>query len=197
MHTTANISALGYGAFALTLWLASMEPAGWFARAGGNFLLVLLTAVLGGCLLALAGVLRSFRGGTLDTLLFLAFAGYWWIAALDQRAVATGAGAPPSAGFAGWYYLCWALLAGGLWLAALHRGTARMLFALGLALSLLAYALADWLGIDAFTILGGYLGLITAVVGIYIAAATAVNATHGHTVLPLGEPVAGLARHAG
>lgn len=187
MHSTANVSALGYGAFALTLWLASMEPAGWFPQSGGNFLLVLSTAVLGGCVLALAGLLRWSRGGTFDTLLFLAFAGYWWIAALNQHALAAGTDAAASADFRGWYCFAWALLAAGLWLAALRRGTARMLFALGLALSLLAYAAADWAGLEAFTLLGGYVGLVTAVVGIYIAAAEAVNATHGHVLLPLGE----------
>jgi succinate-acetate transporter protein len=62
-----------------------------------------------------------------------------------------------------------------------------MLFTLGLCLSLLAYALAGWTRLDSLTVLGGYLGLVTAVIGIYIAAAEMINETHGHVVLPLGE----------
>ena len=30
MNKTANAAAVGYGAFALALWLNSMTPAGWF-----------------------------------------------------------------------------------------------------------------------------------------------------------------------
>src|SRR6185437_7980527 len=88
MNKTANASALGYGAFALTLWLNSMTPAGWFDQPWNNSLLQLLTAVLGGCVLAIAGILQWRRENSLDTLLFLAFAAYWWVSALYQHTLA-------------------------------------------------------------------------------------------------------------
>lgn len=187
MNTTANVSALGYGAFALTLWLTSMAPAGWFAQPSNNLLLVLLTATLGGCALGVAGILQWLRGHTLDSLLFLAFAAYWWVAALGRHALAVDPAGPNSTDFLGWYYVVWALFAFFLWVAACRDGVARMLFTFGLWLSLFAFALANWLHFDALTVLGGYLGLVTAVVGIYLAAAEAINAVHGHAVLPLGE----------
>jgi succinate-acetate transporter protein len=93
----------------------------------------------------------------------------------------------PSAGWLGWYYIVWAFLVFCIWIAACKDGAARMLFTLGLCLSLLAYALAGWTRLDSLTVLGGYLGLVTAVIGIYIAAAEMINETHGHVVLPLGE----------
>jgi succinate-acetate transporter protein len=62
-----------------------------------------------------------------------------------------------------------------------------MLFTAGLCLALFTTALANWAYIEALAVLGGYLGLVTAVVAIYIAAAEVVNQTHGHAVLPLGE----------
>lgn len=201
MYRTANASALGYAAFALTLGLASMGPAGWFDQPGtrlapllyaqpGNALLALLVVVLGGCVLALAGVGQYLRAHTLDATLFLAFAGYWWIAALEQHAAAQGyLGATP--GFFGWYWIVWTFLAFCIWLAACRDGAARMLFALGLTLSLLSYALAQWIALDAMTVLGGYLGLVTAIVGIYIAAAEMLNEASGHVVLPLGEAAPG------
>ena len=37
---------------------------------------------------------------------------------------------------------------------------------------------------------GGYVGLITAVLAFYLAAAEVINETHGRTVLPLGAPPA-------
>lgn len=201
MHRTTNASALGYAAFALTLWLASMGPAGWFDQPGtrlmpllyahpGNTLLILLVATLGGCVLAIAGVGQYLRGHTLDATLFTAFAGYWWIAALEQHAAQTTYPGP-TPGFLGWYCIVWAFLAFCTWLAACRDGVARMLFALGLTLSLLSFALAQWMALDALTVLGGYLGLVTAIVGIYIAAAEMLNGTSGHIVLPLGEATPG------
>ena len=114
MHKTANVAALGYAAFALILWLASMGPAGWFDQPGialapllfaqpGNVLLPLLAAVLGGCVLAGAGIGQTLRGHTLDAVLFLTFAAYWWVAALSQHAMAFAYSATP--GFLGWYYI--------------------------------------------------------------------------------------------
>lgn len=200
MNRTANVSALGYAAFALTLWLASMGAAGWFDQPGttllpllfeqpGNALLPLLTAVLGGGVLALAGIGQYVRGNVLDAVLFIAFAGYWWIAAIEQHLVQISTFAPAS-GFLGWYYIVWAFLAFCIWLAACRDGVARMLFTLGLCVSLLAFALGAWIDLGALTVLGGYLGLVTAIVGIYVAAAEIINETHGHAVLPLGESVA-------
>jgi succinate-acetate transporter protein len=186
MHQPANAAVLGYGAFALTLWLTSMVTAGWFDPPAGN-LLVLLAAALGGCVLAIAGIMQWLRGHALDTLLFLAFAAYWWVHALEQQALSTGTAAPASSGFLGWYDAAWALLGLCVCVAACRNDSARMLFSLGLWLSLFATALAHWLHFDAVGMLGGYLGLVAAVVGLYISAATLINEVHGHAVLPLGD----------
>lgn len=185
MQRTFDLSPLGYGAFALVLWLTSMAPAGWFSPADGTRLMLLSMAILGGCALGVAGVLQWSHGHVLDASLFLLFAGYWSIAALLHSGPPSLDAASP--GLLGWYDLMWTLLAFGVWLAAYHGNAARMLFTFGLWLSLLSYALAHWLGLGALTVLGGYLGLITAVVGLYTAIAELLNATHGHTVLPLGD----------
>ncbi|WHZ18251.1 MAG: hypothetical protein OJF55_000400 [Rhodanobacteraceae bacterium] len=185
MNKSAPAAALGYAAFALTLWMNSMIPAGWFDPADAMFA-HLMAIVLGGCVMAAAGFLQALRGQAIDATLFLCFAAYWWVAALTARL--TIGGAPPySAGMLGWYYIVWSFLAFCVWLAACRDGVARMLFALGLCLSLFAFALAEWLHLGALEVLGGYLGLVTAVVGIYIAGAEMVNSTSGHTILPLGE----------
>lgn len=201
MNNPANASALGYAAFALTLWLASMGPAGWFDPSGsalapllfaqpGNILLPLLVAVLGGSVLALAGIGQYLRGYLLDSVLFLAFAGYWWVAALARHALNGPADAAP-AGFLGWYFIVWAFLAFCIWLAALRHDVARMLFTLGLCAALLMFAVSDWTRVGALTVLGGYLGLVTAIVGIYIAAAEIINESRGHVVFPLGDSSSG------
>lgn len=185
MNKSASAAALGYAAFALTLWMNSMIPAGWFDPADA-MPPHLMAIVLGGCVMAAAGFLQALRGQAVDATLFLCFAAFWWVAALSAR-LTVGDSPPYSPGMLGWYYIAWAFLAFCVWLAACRDGIARMLFALGLCLSLFALALAEWLRLGALEVLGGYLGLVTAIVGIYIAAAEMVNHASGHTILPLGE----------
>lgn len=186
-NQTANAAALGYGAFALTLWLTGMLGAGWFEGHWDNALVPALTAALGGGVVAVAGILQWARGHTLDATLFLAFAAYWWIGVLYRHLLASDTAAPAPAGFLGWYQFAWAFLGFCLWIAACRGGAARMLFTLGLWLSLLAAAIAEWIQLDAVRVLGGYLALVTAIVGIYILAAAVINDASGHRVLPLGE----------
>ncbi|HLI18862.1 MAG TPA: acetate uptake transporter [Rhodanobacteraceae bacterium] len=187
MNRTANVSALGYAAFALTLWMNNMIPAGWFNPDEGGGIALALAVVLGGCVMAIAGVVQCLRGRTLDAVVFLAFSAYWWVAVLASQHLLNETPFRPSPGFLGWYYIVWAFLAFCIWLAACKDGVARMLFTLGLTVSLLAFALNGWTRIGALAELGGYLGLVTAVVGIYLAAAEIINEIHGHSVLPLGE----------
>lgn len=59
MNKPANAPTLGYAAFALTLWMASMIHAGWFAILGGD--LGLVTA-LTGMHTAFAEVINESRG---------------------------------------------------------------------------------------------------------------------------------------
>lgn len=185
MDKTANAAGLGYAAFALTLWMTSMIPAGWFDPSDA-MLTHLLALVLGGCVMAIAGIAQGLRGSTLDATLFVGFAAFWWVGTLSTH-LASGGPLPFSHGMLGWYYIVWALFAFCIWLAACRDGVARMLFALGLCLSLLSFALSEWMRLDALAVLGGYLGLVTAIVGIYIAAAEMINQGSGHSVLPLGE----------
>lgn len=187
MNKTANASTLGYAAFALTLWMVSMIHAGWFSPAERPADLMLAVS-LGGSAMAIAGVLAWFRGHTTQMLLFLGFGAFWWAWALNAHATA---GAAPTAGYAGWYFVVWAVLAFGIWLASFREGAARMLFTLGLWLTLLALALGGWTRLDGFTIAGGYLGLASAVIAMYTVFADIINESRGHSVLPTGEHDAG------
>lgn len=188
MNRIGDAAALGYAAFALTLWIASMFPAGWFDATDAAPAMV-LSLVVGGGVLALAGVLQHVHGHRLDAFVFLMFAGYWCARALAWHTPIGDASVSP--GFIGWFDAVWALVAACAWLATWHDGMARLLFMLGLSVSLLMLALGAWTGIDALTVLGGYVGLVTAIVGIYLAAAELINGVRGHVVLPLGDSDSG------
>jgi succinate-acetate transporter protein len=178
-------SSLGYAGFSVTLWMFSMINAAWF-DATQETLVMLLAVTIGGTAMALAGLLSFFRGRTHNMCLFLAFAAFWWSWALEVHTVNNG-GIAPSSAFVGWYFLVFAVVAFALWLSAFRTGTGRMTFDLLLWLTLLALAINGWSGAGWLRIVGGYLGLITAVVGFYLLAAAAVNATFGRNVLPTGE----------
>src|SRR5579875_849007 len=106
--------------------------------------------------------------------------------ALNMHAIAGGSPAP-SQGYLAWYYIVWAVLAFGIWFADFREGAVKTLFTLGLWLTLLALALDGWTHLGWFTILGGYLGLVTSVIGMYTAIADLINESRGHVVLPTGE----------
>lgn len=178
-------SSLGYAGFSVTLWMFSMINAAWF-DASQETLVMLLAVTIGGIAMALAGLFSFFRGRTHNMCLFLAFAAFWWSWALMVHTVNNGGIAPNSA-FLGWYYLVFAVVAFSLWLSAFRAGTGRMVFDLLLCLSLLALAISGWSGASWWRIVGGYLGLITAVVGFYLLAAAAINSTFGRTIVPTGE----------
>jgi len=183
---TANASTLGYAGFALTLWMVSMLNAGWFGAAPAH-MDMLLAFTFGGAVMALAGLMEFFRGRTIEMLMFLGFSAFWWTWAMHAHASSSDMMRDNAGGYMGWYFLVWAVFAFWIWMGSMHAGTMRNLFMLGLWLSLLALAIADWSGSNGFTMLGGYLGLITALIGGYISAAETVNAGAGHTVLALGD----------
>lgn len=183
----ANPSSLGFAGFAITLWMVSMVNAGWFPATAPQNMDLMLAFTFGGTAMALAGLMEYFRGRTLDMFLFLAFGAFWWAWALHARSAGTEAMPATGGGYEGWFFLLWAVVAFYMWVASFRDGTARVLFSLGLWLSFLALAIADWVSAPAFTVLGGYLGLITAIVGGYISAADVINTSFQRVVLPTGE----------
>jgi succinate-acetate transporter protein len=184
----ANASTLGYAGFALTLWMVSMLNAGWFGRsASASHMDLLLALAFGGGAMGLAGLLEYFKGHTTNMLLFLGFGAFWCAWAVHAHDLGTAMMSPSAGGYMGWFFLVWAVFAFYIWLASMHAGVMRNLFALGVWLTLLALAIADWSGIAGFTILSGYLGLISALIGGYVSAADTINASAGHAVLPTGS----------
>ena len=69
-----------------------------------------------------------------------------------------------------------------VWVGSFKAGIVRMLFLLGLWLTLLALAIAMWFGLTGFAMLGGYLGLITAILAAIVSAMTVIS--HGFAGAP-------------
>lgn len=184
------------------------EPAslGLFAFATGAFTLgsifngvfptsTLLYAVpvmliFGGIVQFLAGMWSYRKGDTLAATFFCSFGGFNATYALFLLFQHTGLVAGPAAGtgVTGVVFVCFALIAVVLMVAA----TSRNIVLVGV---LLCLAVADGLvgggelakGSSYVISYGGGFGIACAVLAYYAAAAMAINSAHGRLVLPLGE----------
>lgn len=162
----ADPKALGFGAFAIGAWMYSMIDAGWFAmstygtstsQAVGAFAAVAL----------LVAAIAAFLGDDGWHALFFAFwaAVFWGFSGVLDM----GAGDPA---YAGWHSLTIAVFSLLLLLSARRSGldTPAVAVSGGVTVAFLCWAAAGILGIDALTMVGGYVGLVTAAAGFWAAA---------------------------
>lgn len=179
----ANPGPLGLFGFALTTWLLSLVNAGFLAATTVPLVLAMAFAY-GGTAQFCAGLMEMAKGNSFGFAVFCSYGAFWWSFALfveffakDVPAVAVG-----------WYLLIWGAFTFAMWIAsfALARAVFLTLLALWITFALLGFS--DLLGIPSLGILGGYAGLITALLAFYVGAAEIINEAHGHTVLPIGAP---------
>lgn len=162
---TVITATVGYMCLALAGWLISMPNAAWFDRPLYGYGLAVafpLAAVLG-----VMGILAFFDESALDSIIFFGGAGLYW----SHHAYHQGSATDPGS-YAGWYFLVWAVFFCYVWLGSFRAGAGRFLFLLGLWLTLLALAIGHWGDSHRFIVIGGYLGLATAI----LAAITSANA---------------------
>lgn len=179
----ADPGPLGLAGFALTTWMLSMINAGWYSAANMGLVLALAMAY-GGTAQLVAGVLESKRGNTFGTVAFFSYGAFWWSFALFAKFF--GAGVEGS--FVGWYLFMWGFFTFYMWFASFKVNTSIQLTFLGLWLTFVVLAVGAWAGGGMISQIGGYLGLITALLAFYASAATVINTYHGRTVLPVGAP---------
>jgi succinate-acetate transporter protein len=178
----ANPAPLGLTGFALTTWMLSMVNAGWFA--GTSVPLVLATAfAFGGTAQFAAGLLEMPRGNTFGLVAFCSYGAFWWAFALFVQFFA--ASVPP--GFIGWWLVMWGVFTFYMWIGSLALNRAVQSVFLALWITFLLLGFADLFGIPSLKVSGGYVGLVTAVLALYLAAAEVINETHGRAVLPIGS----------
>lgn len=175
----ANPAPLGLAGFAFTTWMLSMMNVGWFdAEAMG--LVLALALAFGGTAQMVAGLLEYPRGNTFGTVAFFAYGAFWWSFALYQGFFSAGV---PVA-FVGWYLFVWGVFTFYMWIASLRSTTALMLVFGALWVTFVLLAMGHW-GDPTFVTLGGYAGLVTAVLAFYLSAAEVINEAYGRTVLPV------------
>lgn len=174
----ANPGPLGLCGFALTTLLLSAVNAG-ILKGGGDVLIVIGLAVFYGGIAQFAAGMWEFRSGnTFGATAFSSFGAFWLsFAALLIPGFGVGFGSKAGPTFNGalaWYLLGWAVFTGIMMLGSFRTNgaTAAVFVLLFLTFVLLALgAFNNQVFGNGLTAIGGYLGILTAIVAWYTALA--------------------------
>jgi succinate-acetate transporter protein len=178
----ANPAPLGLFGFAVTTWMLSMFNVKWFGPADAFPLMLSTAFAFGGTAQFLAGLLEYPRGNTFGFVAFCSYGSFWWAFAL----LVSGAFGKVALLNLGAWLVVWAVFTFFMWIATLklpNRVLQLVFLTLWIAFALLG--LSHLLNMDILHTTGGYVGMATAVLAFYLAAAEVINEAHGKTVLPV------------
>jgi succinate-acetate transporter protein len=178
----ANPAPLGLFGFALTTWLLSMVNAGLLPGTAVPLVLAMAFAY-GGTAQFAAGLMEMVKGNTFGFVAFCSYGAFWWSFALFAKFF--GDGVPGAA--IGWYLIIWGVFTFAMWIGTFPKNRALFSIFLSLTITFFLLGLAPLLGIASLTTVGGYFGLLTAILAAYLGAAEVINESHGRTVLPIGD----------
>jgi succinate-acetate transporter protein len=176
----ADPGPLGLAAFALTTFVLSLGNAGIVPTAGVAVLGLAL--FYGGVTQLLAGMWEFAKGNTFGATAFASYGAFWlgfWYLVSTK-----GDGAAGSAGV-GVFLLAFGIFTLYMTVAALKTTGALIAVFAFLTLTFFALALGELTGASALSKLGGYLGLVTAILAWYTSFAGVTNSTFKRVVLPV------------
>jgi succinate-acetate transporter protein len=191
----ADPAPLGLAGFALTTVLLSAFNAGLINGgkvAPGSLVFVGMGLFYGGLGQFMAGMWEFRNRNTFGATAFSSFGAFWM--GLSIMFVFDVVGRPAVAFFAGdgaiWFLFLWAVFTTYMWVASFRTNGAVMVVFLLLALTFWALWIGALQGTSGapgkgFTAIGGYLGILTAIVAFYTSFAGVINSTFGRVVLPV------------
>lgn len=156
----ASPKALGYGAIFITFWLFSLFNTQWYSL-GPNLSVYIMGLVVGGAAVFIAGVISYLRSDTYEGTLYLGFGALFFSVSLTYILSMPMMGGGFSA-IAGWINIVWTVFFLSIWIGVMNRDMLASLFMLGLWLTFLDLAIANWMGSAVCMYVGGYIGLVTA-----------------------------------
>jgi succinate-acetate transporter protein len=177
----ANPAPLGLSAFALTTFVLSALNAGWYTLGPKDAPAVIgLALFYGGLGQLLAGMWEFRSGNTFGAAAFSSYGAFWlafgW--GLQNGQIRLGT---PEVGF---YLLAWGIFTFLWFLGTLRTNLALMGVFLFLTLTFLALAFANFGMGASWVSIGGYLGIITALLAWYTALAGMLAAGRSAFQLP-------------
>lgn len=188
----ANAAPLGLSAFALTTAVLSCVNAGFIVPSTAVNIFVGLALFYGGIVQILAGMWEFKRGEVIPATAFSSYGGFWvataviFIPGFGVLQALSSSGTLHQA--LGLFFLCWAIFTGLMFLAALRTNVALLLVLGFLFLTYLFLTIAQLSGGNTVTtVIGGWLGIITALIAWYTALADMLVAARGAFSLPVGH----------
>lgn len=174
MHTESKwavTTTVGYMCLALAGWMISMPNASWFSTLyqHGQTITYPLSIIL-----VVMGILSFLQSRTLDAIIFFGGSGLLWADYCYFITVKASSNEDPRS-YTGWYAFIWAVFFCYVWFGSFKSGIFRVLFLLGLWLTLLALAIGDWANLRAISVLGGYLGLVTSILAAITSAIAVIS----------------------
>jgi succinate-acetate transporter protein len=181
----ADPGPLGLGAFAMTTFVLSCFNAGFFPKSVEGVVLG-LALFYGGIAQVLAGMWEFVKGNTFGAVAFTSYGAFWlsfWylVAHVDLSAAAPG----DAAKGVGVFLLAWTIFTLYMLVCTLRTNTVLVAVFGVLFLTFVFLTWGEFSGTTGITRIGGYLGLLTAVLAWYGSMAGVMNATAKHAVLPV------------
>ncbi len=182
----ANPAPLGLSALALTTFVLSSVNAGYISAPN---IVVGLALFYGGIVQILAGLQEFKAGNTLGATAFCSYGGFWlaigviFVPAFGIAAAYTNATDLHTA--LGFFFLGWTIFTFLMFLGALRSNFALIAFFLFLFLTFLALTIAEFGGGASWTQIGGWLGIITALLAWYSALAGVLSSSKAMFTLPV------------
>jgi len=183
--TVANPGPLGLSAFALTTFVLSSANAGLISAPN----IVLGLALFYGGLVQLVAGIQEFRAGnTFGATAFCSYGGFWlaigatFTPAFGVLTSYKGAALGTALGF---FLLGWTIFTAMMFLGTLRTNMATMVVFGLLTLTFLSLTLGAF-GVGGFTVIGGVLGIVTALAAWYTALAGVLSAGKATFNLPVG-----------
>src|SRR6266487_2822408 len=179
--TTANPAPLGLSAFALTTFVLSSANAGLIPGADAAKMVIGLALFYGGIVQVLAGMWEFRTGNTFGAAAFSSYGGFWLALgySIQNNLV-------PSKTALGFFLLGWTIFTALMFLGTLRTNMATIVVFGLLTLTFLLLALGALAGSSGLTVLGGWLGILTALAAWYTALAGIMSSGKGMFNLPVG-----------
>lgn len=174
----ADPAGLGLAAFALTTFVLSFANAGIIP--GGGVSVLGLALFYGGIAQVIAGVWEFANKNTFGATAFTSY-GAFWLAAWFLLTSGNKVDAPG----VGLFFLAWGIFTLYMTFAAIKTNMVILLVFIALTLTFAFLAIGEFAGSETIHHVGGYIGIVTALLAFYGSFATVINSTFNRVVLPV------------
>ncbi|MGA8482354.1 MAG: acetate uptake transporter [Chthoniobacterales bacterium] len=175
-QSVADPAPLGLAGFALTTFVLSTVNAGWIPKSGEPVVLGLAFAY-GGLAQFCAGMWEFKRNNTFGATAFTSYGGFWIAFALLVTFNVAGIPAEARPAAVGTFLLAWGIFTAYMTVAATTLSRPVLVVFILLTITFFVLAFGAFSSQAGVTVLGGYLGLLTAIAAWYASAITVIAST--------------------